>query len=219
MSKLITRKNLSEVVAEHLEAQIKAGLYKVNQKLPSEHELTKEFGVGRSSIREAIHKLENSGMVNVQQGLGTFVIAEKPVAESLSKLLQTAGDQHITEVRELLEIKIVEKAAQNRNEEDIRKIKSTLEKRKKAADQGKLLPWIEADIAFHLSIAAAAKNPVLTEVYTTFANEQLKKLILDKYSQQISMHRLTTLHNELVESIIEKQPARAIEITKAMHGN
>jgi len=129
MNKIIERKSLSEVVAEHLQAQIQSGMYKLEQQLPSEHELTKEFGVGRSSVREAIRKLENNGMVRVQQGLGTFVIAERPVREPLSVMLQTAGDNYIEEVRELLEIKIVELAAQNRTEEDIRQMRSTLEKK------------------------------------------------------------------------------------------
>jgi len=217
MKKIIERKSLSEVVAEHLQSQIQSGAYQLEQQLPSEHELSKEFGVGRSSIREAIHKLENNGLVRIQQGLGTFVIAQNPVREPLTHLLQASADRDIAEVREWLEIKIVEKAALNRTEEDITNLQATLEKRNKAADQNKLIPWLEADIAFHLSIAAASKNPVLNSLYKTFVEQQVKKSIKRNYSEQGSMHRLTKLHIQLLESIIEKKAAKAIEIVKAMH--
>jgi DNA-binding FadR family transcriptional regulator len=219
MNKIIERKSLSEVVAEHLQGQIQSGFYQLEQQLPSEHQLTREFGVGRSSVREAIRKLENYGMVRVQQGLGTFVIAQNPVGESLSKLLHASEDDDIAEVRELLELKIVEKAALNRTEEDIRDMKAALEKRNKAADQNRLLPWLEGDIAFHLSIAAACKNPVLNNLYKTFAEQQLKESIKKNYAEQVSMHRLTKLHLQLLDAIIKKQPAKAMEIIKTMRNS
>ncbi|HTI94320.1 MAG TPA: FadR/GntR family transcriptional regulator [Puia sp.] len=219
MARIIERTSLSEVVAQHLQSQIQSGAYQLEQQLPSEHELTREFGVGRSSIREAIRKLENSGMVRVQQGLGTFVVALSPVRESFSKLFGAAEDRDIAEVREVLEIKIVEKAAQFRTEEDIRTIKANLEKRNKAADLNKLQPWLEADIAFHLSIATASKNPVLANLYKTFAEQQLKKSIKKNYSEKGSMHRLTELHTRLLDAIIKKQPAKAIETVKAMRNS
>jgi len=123
MSELIVRKSLSEVVAERLQEQIISGAYKLEQQLPTEPELMKEFGVGRSSIREAIRKLENIGTVRVQQGVGTFVASKNTVTVPLSKRLQGARDIDVEEVRMLLELKIVEKAALNRTKKDITNIK------------------------------------------------------------------------------------------------
>jgi len=219
MNKIIERKSLSEVVAEHLQRQIQSGVYQLQQQLPSEHQLSQEFGVGRSSIREAIRKLENNGLVRVQQGVGTFVIAVTAVGESLSKLLYASEDEDVAEVREVLEAKIVEKAALNRTEEDVRNMKAALEKRNKAADQNKLLPWLEADIAFHLSISAACKNPVLNNLYKTFAEQQLKQSIKKNYAEQVSMHRLTELHVRLLDAIVQQQPATAVEIVRAMRNS
>ncbi|WP_158799290.1 FadR/GntR family transcriptional regulator [Pedobacter sp. L105] len=217
MSELIVRKSLSEVVAERLQEQIVSGAYKLEQQLPTEPELMKEFGVGRSSIREAIRKLENIGTVRVQQGVGTFVASKNTVAEPLSKRLHTARDKDVEEVRELLELKIVEKAALNRTKKDIANIQSCLEKRNKAADQNNLALWLEEDINFHISIAEACKNPILVELYKTFAEQQLKKSIGDQYAAPISMHRLTLLHKELLESIIEQDTEKAVKISLTMH--
>jgi len=216
MNKLIVRKSLSEVVAERLQEQIQAGTYQLDQQLPTEPEMMKEFGVGRSSIREAIRTLENAGIVRVQQGLGTFVASKNAMAEPLSKRLQSASEEDIAEVRELLEIKIVEKAALNRTKKDITAIKACLEKRNKAADKNELVAWLEADINFHLSIAEACKNPILTELYKTFAEQQLKKSIAANYAQKTSLHRLTALHEQLVKCIVAQEPEKAIEVIVTM---
>ena len=217
MEKLIDRKSLSEVVAERLGEQIKSGEYRLDQKLPIESELMKQFGVGRSSIREAIRTLENSGIVRVQQGIGTFVASQNAMSEPLAKRLQTAGSAELQEVRYLLEIKIVEKAAMNRTDADIKSMTAFLEKRNKAADQNNLQDWLDADINFHMAIADASKNVILTELYKSFVEQQLKKSIAETYAKETPMHRFTAIHKQLLDCIIEQNPKKAIKAILAMH--
>lgn len=216
MNNQIIRKSLSEVVAEHLQQQIQSEEYKLDQQLPTEPELMKQFGVGRSSIREAIRMLENTGLLRVQQGVGTFVASKQAMAEPLSKRLQSAKETDIREVRDLLETKIVEKAALNRTSKDITNIKASLAKRNKAADQKDLMAWLEADIQFHLSIAEACKNPILNELYKTFAEQELKRSIAADYSQIPSLHRLTSFHEDLLKGIELKDTKMAIAAILAM---
>jgi DNA-binding FadR family transcriptional regulator len=217
MEKLIDRKSLSEVVADRLGEQIKSGAYRLDQKLPIESELMKQFGVGRSSIREAIRTLENSGIVRVQQGIGTFVASQNAMSEPLAKRLQTAGSAELREVRDLLEIKIVEKAAMNRTDADIKSISAFLEKRNKAADHNNLQDWLDADINFHMAIADASKNVILTELYKSFVEQQLKKSIAETYAKETPMHRFTAIHKQLLDCIIEQNPKKAIKAILAMH--
>jgi DNA-binding FadR family transcriptional regulator len=217
MEKLIDRKSLSEVVADRLGEQIRSGEYRLDQKLPIESELMKQFGVGRSSIREAIRTLENSGIVRVQQGIGTFVASKNAMSEPLAKRLQTAGTADINEVRDLLEMKIVEKAALNRTAKDIDKIRGFLEKRNKAADQNNLEDWLDLDMNFHMAIADASKNIILTELYKSFVEQQLKKSIAETYSKATPMHRFTALHKQLLDCIIEQNPKKAVKTILAMH--
>ena len=72
-SGMIQKRSLAEEVADRIGKQIADGKFADGEKLPTEPELMKFFGVGRSTIRESIRILENMGMVNVQQGRGTFV--------------------------------------------------------------------------------------------------------------------------------------------------
>lgn len=217
MTNKIVKKSLAEEVSNRLQQNIMTGTYRVGDKLPTEPVLMEEYGVGRSSVREAIKILENKGIVNVQQGVGTFVASKTAARDSLSKQLQSARQSDISEVRALLEVKIVEKAALNRSDEDVKLLKQILKRRNKAADDNDLLKWLEEDIAFHVRIAEAAKNPILTSLYKIFAEEQMRSSIKENYSNDISMHRMTEYHEDLLKALIEKLPNKAVIAISQMH--
>ena len=65
---------LSDAVAAQLESLVLSGHFGTEGKFPSERDLAEQFGVGRSSMREAISKLETLGIIVRSQGIGTFVL-------------------------------------------------------------------------------------------------------------------------------------------------
>jgi adenylyltransferase/sulfurtransferase len=69
----IPRKSIPELVAGKLAAAILEKQYPVGSQLPSERDLIKELGVGRSSLREALKILSEAGLIDAQQGVGWFV--------------------------------------------------------------------------------------------------------------------------------------------------
>lgn len=77
MSMVITRTKISHEISNWLIEAIRSGQYKPGERLPSVEELAAELGVGRSSVREALHKLEALGWVSLQHGKGTFVSPPK----------------------------------------------------------------------------------------------------------------------------------------------
>ncbi len=200
MNNTIHRKSLADEVASKLQQQIALGRYKVNEKLPIEPELMKAFGVGRSTIREAIKILANSGLLRVHQGLGTFVDQATGNKEPLGQRLKRADIKDLDEVRQLLEMKIAEKAALNRTAADLKKIKEWLTKRKAAAAEGLLKECIEADIHFHTAIAEASKNDILADLYKSAAIH-----VANAFSQSYKDTRAFTethhLHEQLFKSI------------------
>src|ERR1700761_9219580 len=165
METLINKQSLADKVAAKMQEQVSLGRYKINEKLPVEADLMKMFGVGRSTIREAIKILANSGLLRVQQGSGTFVENVTGSKEPFEQRLKRADMHDLNEVRELLEIKIAEKAASNRTDKDIVKMKAYLNERKKAAAKGLLDACIESDVNFHIAIAEASKNEILADLY------------------------------------------------------
>ncbi|GAA3969706.1 FadR/GntR family transcriptional regulator [Mucilaginibacter dorajii] len=199
MKVYINRKTLAEEVAAKLQEQISLGHYKVNEKLPIEPELMKTFGVGRSSIREAIKLLTNAGLLRVQQGVGTFV-DQTGSREPMDLRLKRANVKDLDEVRQLLEIKIAEKAALNRTDKDIEAIKKHLNNRRIAADNNLIEECIEADIQFHIAIAEASKNEILADLYKG-ASVHLKEWFINIYPDTALFIETYDLHEQLLKNI------------------
>src|SRR5437870_8039138 len=99
------RRRLHEDVAEQLRDAILDGRFAAGRKLPPERELAHEFGVNRTSIREAIKVLEGLGLVTVRQGDGATV---RPLVEAsldvLGPMLFHGGRLDLALVAETAEV-------------------------------------------------------------------------------------------------------------------
>jgi len=207
---VIQKKSLADEVAERLRKQIISGRYEVGGKLPTEPQLMKKYDVGRSSVREAIKILSNLGFLNVQQGVGTFVISQT-ANEPISQRLKRADMREIDEVRRILEIKIAEKAALTRNEEDIAKIEKYLSERARTAREGLLEDCIEADVNFHISIAEATHNEILADLYRSVATH-ISKGFKHIYDDTDSFVKTQKLHEQLGKYIIAQDAPKALNM-------
>ena len=89
----LERRKVYEQIAEQLLAQISSGRLRPGDVLPPERELTESFGVGRSSIREALRMLESQGVISAANG-GALVVADaaSPLNSSL-RLLFTLDER------------------------------------------------------------------------------------------------------------------------------
>lgn len=215
---LIPRRSLADEVAAQLQQQIALGKYKTGEQLPIEPELMKSFGVGRSTIREAIKLLVNSGLLRVQQGLGTFVEGSEGIKEPLPQRLKRADFKDLDEVRQLIEMKIAEKAAANRTEEDLTEIRQWLAARKKAAIADQLVECVEADIRFHTAIAVASRNEVLADLYKTLTI-QIKNWFLTIYSDATDFRQTQGLHEQLLKAIEAGDAKKAWNIAAKIIGH
>lgn len=65
-------------LAESLLAEIRAGRLAVGDRLPGELQLVEDFGVSRHTVREALRRLEELGVIGRRQGVGTAVLAREP---------------------------------------------------------------------------------------------------------------------------------------------
>lgn len=205
----LQRRNLADEVAAQLQQQISSGTYAVGGKLPTEPALMQQFGVGRSTIREAVRLMVNAGLVRVQQGLGTFVIAQHALGEPLAQRFNRAHFQDLNEVRLLLEVKIAEKAALHRTKEDIVRMRAFLKKRYDAAKANDMDACRRADIDFHTSIAMASGNEIMVDLYKTIATHLIRSF-KDRYADTVSFLETQHLHKGLLESIIDKDSAQAL---------
>ena len=200
MNSKIQKQSLADEVAGRIRQQIAGGIYRDGQQLPTEPELMKQFGVGRSSVREAVRILANSGLLRVQQGVGTFIQNHAGIAEPFLQRLKRSKGEELDEIRQLLEMKIAEKAALNRTARDIKKMRTALDKRTTAANNGLVEECIQADIDFHTCIAEASGNDILADLYKSFA-VHLKSWFVERHISVESFKVTTRLHEDLLKSI------------------
>ena len=157
----IERRKVYEQVSERLSAQIGTTL-QPGDALPSERELAERYGVGRSSVREALRMLESRGLIE-SRGSGTFVIAQwrNPFQQPLS--LVVAGEDvdrtQLFEVRRMLEAEAAALAAKRRSLGDLELMHEATDEMEAAIDSSQA--YVAADIRYHLVIAEATGNRLL----------------------------------------------------------
>ncbi|WP_326697539.1 FCD domain-containing protein [Streptomyces sp. NBC_01754] len=157
---------LVEQAVEHLRERITGGTWPVGTKLPGETTLAASLGVGRSTVREALRALSGAGLVRSRQGAGVFVVATE-ATEDWSTQLRRAAVTDVYEVRVLIEVEAAQLAARRRTDEDVLALDAALTGRRAAGRAGNA-EFVDADIALHAAVVAAAHNPVLTDLFTRF---------------------------------------------------
>lgn len=151
---------VSDKIVTQLIDLITEGQLLPGEKLPSERRLTELFGVGRSSLREALNTLETLGFIEIQKRKGNFVKSMDSAMplNPLKKIMQ--ADQRriveLYEVRRSIEQSSAREAAERRTEEDLVAIKNALDNFK--TPSGELAFSWENEISFHLAIARASHN-------------------------------------------------------------
>lgn len=92
-------RSLSVQVAERIRRLVSDQALLPGQRLPTEAEFSERFGVGRTTVREALKQLENDGLIQVKRGLGRFVSAapalHRPLThlEGVTEMMQSSGYQ------------------------------------------------------------------------------------------------------------------------------
>jgi GntR family transcriptional repressor for pyruvate dehydrogenase complex len=157
---------LVEQATEHLREQITGGHWPVGTRLPGETSLARTLGVGRSTVREALRALAEAGLVRARQGSGVFVVATEAAADWPLRLRRAAVTD-VYEVRMIVETQAARLAAARRTDEDVTALEAALEARRAAADGGDAA-FVDADIALHAAVVAAAGNPVLSDMFAEF---------------------------------------------------
>jgi GntR family transcriptional regulator, transcriptional repressor for pyruvate dehydrogenase complex len=159
----ITRRALHQQVAESLRDLIFEGKFQRGDALPPERELSKQFGVSRATVREALRVLQMWGLVEARQGGGNYVCA--PSIEHIISPLSTIIQQNRQLQDELMDARLIFEpavcwlAAQRRTESDLAAIEAILERQRRRVELGELP--VEEDSAFHLALAQATHNQVV----------------------------------------------------------
>ena len=169
-------RTLAQEVMETMEREIRQGIYQPGEKLPTEPEVMARQGVSRTVVREAMSRLQASGMVETRQGVGTFVLAPSAGDALLNidtrqvKLRQVFA---MLELRVSLESDAASLAATRRTDAQLAAMREALDAFDAHRQTG--LSTAEDDFRFHAQIAAATGNEYFEQVMSSLGGVTIQR--------------------------------------------
>ncbi len=205
------RKNtLVENVAQELRQSIAAGEIRPGEFLPSRKELAARYGVGVSTVHEAIQALTAVGMVESHPGKGTWVRSDAldmlihPTA--VETRLGVLHARQIYEARAAIEVALTELAAQRASAEEIRGIWEALAHMEATLHEEQA--FVDADLAFHLAVARAGHNELLEQFYHVS-----QRMLAEAITALVRLPRVKedaiVLQRAIAEAVAQHDPALA----------
>ena len=201
-------------IAKDLQEQIVQGKLKPGERLASERSLCSLFGVGRTTIREALKSLAVRGLV-IRSARGAVVADLESIhlpATDLAGLAAQTSIKQLFEVRKLMEVRVAGWAALRATAEEIAAMRLAIE-----ADISRNTAAGNPSRIFHDALARAAHNPALVQVYESgrhlffrlpfywklFDNAEVK-------SARATRHELARRwHEQILKAIVERDAAEA----------
>ncbi len=207
---------LADSVASELEKRILEGSLKSGDRLPSERLLALELGVSRPSLREAIQQLVSRELLTTRHGGGTFVtdVLVAHFVDPWQDMLKGNPllHQDLLEVRQMLEAQAASLAADRATDEDIRRLDSVYAVLEDNFARGDLAACIDADVAFHQTVAEATHNVLIGHLTASLmrvihgrVSDNLKHL----HTRPQRWSQLQAQHRAIWQAIREHKPQEA----------
>ena len=214
--KPVRPKRVADQVFEQLRDLIFRGQLKPGDQIPPERELAVTLGVSRPTVRQAVSKLANLGLVFQRQGQGTFVSRpQEDLSLNPLKVLMDDGNlgiRNLLEVRMGLECNSAMLAARRATQEDIRLMKTGLEHMQEEVSKGGL--GHEEDLYFHMRLAFASKNhlqvQLMKHVYDLLA-AGIKENWRHLHQKPRDLDSVLKHHRVILEAIERRDPDSAFK--------
>lgn len=216
---LIENLNLSDRVTQELGRAIISGTYTNESGFPSEAKMCEDYGVSRTSIREAVKMLGAKGLITSRPRKGIVIEPAtkwnlydtsilKWMLESSPSLLVL---REFLQMRMAIEPQAAALAAQYASEEQINEVEKSLNAMIAAGEDANL-SLHEADIAFHTSILAASNNRFILQL-RDFVSTALNVSIQHTTPAKGSIKAIIEEHDKVYRAIRNRQPERAKSMT------
>jgi len=174
---------LVDRVVDEIQYQIMDGKFTPGMRLPPERELCEQLGVSRTVLREAVRMLVSRGLLVTRPGVVTLVkeITSDQVKQPLAMILTQSGSinlDHLNQVRQILEIAIIQLAAKEATDGEISHLKSLYQKMEETSKIPLEYSILDGD--YHRALAEITHNPFLVILLDTIrdAMESVRIMVL-----------------------------------------
>jgi len=206
-----------EETLDRLGTAIKLGLLAPGTRLPAERELCEQLGIARSTLRQALTALVQSGHLRATRGRGggTFVADAVPAADPPSDEL-LAGWRDICDQRLAVELGVAVLAAERAGPESIGPLDALVDRMEQHLDD--FPAYRRADVRFHVALAEAAESPRLVTA-TTEAQGAMSDVIHHIQHPRAVLAWANAQHARLIACLERRDPATAVRIMiEHVHG-
>lgn len=211
----------SDGVFEQLRNQILTGAIPAGGRLPNERDLAARLGVNRSSVREAVRRLEGLELVTVRHGLGIFVrpAADSSALQIVEALLREPRAITVELLRQTLlfrrdvVLRVVELAAANHREEHLNRARALLAR--EAGEGGDPEHALELDVEMNRLLGEASGN-LMYQVVTNLFTKLIRQLGPLYYNERRDHRRSHETHRRLLAALEARDAAGAQRILEAM---
>lgn len=207
----VPKQSLSKMVVEKIKEGLISGAITPGEFLPSETELSERFGVGKSSVREAIKMLEALGVVEICKGNGSRVrtAVDSSVMNPLifQLILQSREESRdkLVEFRRMVEVSGSLLAIDNASEEDIANLKAVHERTKNDFKKGRAT--VDNDMEFHNMIYESTHNPFVVSIGRSIMELFQPSLVIANRDYS----RIVTDNHDKILKALEQRDKAAME--------
>ncbi|MFC8661323.1 FadR/GntR family transcriptional regulator [Streptomyces sp. NPDC057199] len=204
----------SDVLANELRERILTGEFAEGTVLPPERELVTQTQMSRTTVREALRILEVQGLVRIKTGRAGGAFVQRPgkdsVASSVSLLIR--GQQirlaDLLETREAIEPFCARLAARNRTDGDLTRLEAA---NKAIADtEGTLAQFLQANVDWHVGVATASHNELLTGMMTALSRAIYAATENEEFIDADVRRTTARAHRSITDAIHAQDPDAAV---------
>jgi GntR family transcriptional regulator, transcriptional repressor for pyruvate dehydrogenase complex len=212
----------AQALVQALGDGIRSGRIKPGDKLPGELAIMVEHGVGRSVVREALSRLQASGLVETHHGIGTFVISPPEGAQfrlNPSEFSTSLDVLAVLELRISLETESAGLAAVRRSPAQLAAMRVALDLFE--ANVGEAGDTVSPDFQFHLLIAQATGNRYFSDIMGHLGTTIIPRTRINAYKVVVEhlaqyLQRVNREHEEIYEAI-KRQDAESARAAMRIH--
>jgi GntR family transcriptional repressor for pyruvate dehydrogenase complex len=202
-------RKVTAIAAEQIVEAIQRGDYPLGSKLPSEFELAEQMGVSRPSIREALSALQAMSIVESRPGSGNYVVRLPSSAEeddAVHLIESEAGCREVMEAREALEPPVAALVAAKGSPEVLSTLKGILGSMCEHAARDDFDAYLDADKAFHRTLADAAGNSLvaaaISPLLDTMDQRVYREFTRRYYLKNVDdLQTVAALHSDVLDAI------------------
>lgn len=215
------RVKVADLVIQEIKRMVESGELRQGDKLPNQNDFSRQLGVSRPSLREALSRLTKQGIIEQSPGVGTVLRTENPDLwvehPPPPPLTDSRATIELTDARKAIESLVVELAVQRMTAREVKALERSVKNMRHALDVEDYRTYLREDVSFHFQIANASHNRYIIYIFVTIRGlmEEFMNDMFDHFPELVE--NSFEHHKAMLDAIKARDKDRAVtEIRRHM---